>query len=469
MAAAPAGAATLRARNGATVRHGVQHFRSRTDLRAPQIVIDKRRSRPLGGLVVTDVHGGPSQQGPLLLDQTGRLIWFLPLSPKPTASRRAFNVRVQSYQGRPVLSFWQGTVIGDHGRGSYAIYDSTYRRLYTVKAAHGQQADLHEFLLTDRGTALFSCYGRAQGRVRVAGGWRRVPYTYGIVQEVDVASGRLLFEWRSDRHIPLSDSYKPLPRKSGQDWDYFHVNSIAIDPSDQNLIISGRNTWACYKVDRRSGRVIWKLGGRRSDFRMGRGTRFIYQHDAELHPGGLLSVFDNRGGPPRHGFSRAVLLSVDERRRRVTLRHSCSHHPQVYSDALGSVQLLAGGDIFVGWGRSTNFSEYSARGALLFDGHLAAGASSYRAFLSSWQGAPGSAPAAVAVRSGSTGTVHVSWNGATEVRRWGVIDAASGASLGAALANWFETAITVPNAPPSLKVAAYDAGGRQLATSPAFH
>ncbi len=273
-------------------------------------------------------------------------------------------MNVGTYRGKPVLSWFQGVVTGSHGvgygLGHYQIVDTNYRPVATVSGQNGFQGDLHEFILTPEGTALFTCYGSAVANMRIGGVAHQVPYLFGVVQEVDVATGKLLFQWRTDQHVPLTDSYKAPVLQPGWVWDYFHINAISIDPSDGNLVISGRNTCACYKVNRRTGKVMWRLGGKHSDFQMAAGTRFYYQHDVNMHDDGVMTVFDNEGGPPqRAAHSRALVLNVDQRRRQVTLRHAFQHQPQVYSDALGSVQPLAGNDWFVGWGRSTNFTKYS--------------------------------------------------------------------------------------------------------------
>jgi hypothetical protein len=462
-------APVLTAQSGATVSGGVQHFRSCPGMLAPEVVIDHRVHGSLGGLVITEIHGGPSQSGPLIVDQSGRIVWFQPLSPTPSAAHRAFNVQVQRYRGRPVLTWWQGAVVAGHGQGSYVLMDTSYRQVAEVRAARGRQGDLHEFVVTSAGTALFTCYGLAEGYVRERGVRRRVKYWVGYVQEVDIESGKLLFEWRSDRHIALAESYVSSSALIGGAWDYIHVNAISVDPRDGNLIISGRNTWACYKVSRKTGRVLWRLGGRRSDFRMGGGTHFAFQHDVKLHPGGRLTLFDNEGGPPRElSHSRALVLAIDERRRRVRHVRTFNHHPQVYSDALGSVQPLAQGRYFVGWGRATNFTEYSKSGAVLFDGHLTPGASSYRAFRQSWSALPQTSPLVAVLRSGSTATLYVSFNGATALARWHVFGGTRAGSLsmiGTAPVVGFETEITVPDAPAWLAVEAHDASGRVLGRS----
>jgi hypothetical protein len=459
----------LRSFRGGTVKGGVRRFRSRPDLMAPEVTITTPRHGSLGGLVVTEIHGGPSQTGPLILDQNGDIVWFLPLSPQPSSEHRAFNVQVTSYQGKPVLAWFQGAVVDGHGQGSYVIADSSYKQIAQVSGQNGYQGDLHEFVLTPQGTALFTAYGTAQTMMTVNGSAQNVSYFYGVVQEVDVASGKLLFEWRSDDHVPLSNSYVPPTTLLGGSWDYFHINAISIDPTDGNLVISSRNTWACYKIDRSSGDVIWQLGGKQNNFSMGSGTHFEFQHDVKLHPGGLMTVFDNAGGPPQEeSQSRALVLKVDEANRRVALGHAYTHHPAIYSSALGSVQPLGGGRWFVGWGRSTAFTEYAANGKVLFDGHLTQGASSSRAFLQKWTGSPPTPPDLVMVRDGGDATLYASWNGSTALARWVVHGGASAGELsvlGSAPSAGFETGITLPSAPAYVSVSACDAHGRVLATT----
>jgi Arylsulfotransferase (ASST) len=465
--AAGASLPTLRSRRGGTTVKGIQHFRSRPDLRPPEIVIDVHAKHVIPGFVFTDCHGGVAQQGPMILTDTGRLVGFQPLSATPTPAHRAFSVRVQTYQGKPVMTWFQGGVVAAHGQGHYVICDERYHRIAEVHAGNGYQGDLHEFLLTDRGTALFTAYGEAVGAYPGTG--RRGKYFYGIVQEVDVASGKVLFQWRSDQHVALADSYYPPPTNAANTWDYFHVNGIAIDPSDGNLVISSRNTCACYKVDRKSGRVIWTLGGKRGDFHMGHGSRFYFQHDITLHPGGVLTIFDNEAGPPeKSSQSRGLVLQIDERRKTARLRRQFHHKPPVLSDALGSVQQLDQGHTFMGWGTSSYFTEYAPGGAVLFDGHLTPGTLSYRAFKQSWTGTPTTVPSLASKRTGAGATVYASWNFATEVVGWVVLtghDPGRLTAVGVAKLAGFETEISLPRAHKYVAVAAIDRSGTVLARS----
>lgn len=457
------------------VSGGVKRFRSRPDLLAPDVVVDRPARSPLRGVIVTESHAGPPQSGPLVLDGNGRIVWFNPVAADPASPLKAFNVSVQQYRNRPVLCWFEGVVAGGHGvgygQGHYEIVNTSYEPIAQVFAEGGLQGDLHEFFLTDQGTAIFSAYGTATTSMQINGSVQNVPYLYGVVQEVDVPSGKLVWQWRSDRHIALSESYAKPVVGPGWIWDYLHLNAISIDPSDGNVLISGRNTSTCYKINRRSGKVMWRLGGKHSDFPLSASTRFHYQHDINIHPGGVLTLFDNEGGPPQYAASsRALVLSLDEKRRRVRLAHQFHHSPPVYSNALGSVQPVGDDEWFVGWGRSTNFTRYSSTGEVLFDGHLSAGSSSYRAFLQSWTGTPTAPPDIAVARSGSAATVYASWNGASSLSEWMVLggpDAGSLTALGIAPMEGFETAIALDPAPAYIAVSACAVGGRELATSPA--
>jgi hypothetical protein len=459
-----------------------QHFTSRPDLRPPQILVSTRPPDPRHeSFVFTDTHGGNSQQGPLIIDRSGELVWFNPVSAHGTTGQRVFNVRVQSYRGEPVLTWWQGKIVGAHGQGHYEIVDESYRQVGRVQAGNGYLGDLHEFRLTDEGTALLTSYGQAVGPIprHQGDGLRQGTYLYGVVQEVDVATGKVLLEWRSDHHIPVEASmHLPTPADPKVPWDYFHVNSIAVDPSDGNLLISGRNVWACYKVHRRTGEVMWTLGGRLSDFVQGDGARFAFQHHVIPHGDGLVTIFDNESGPPNQATqSRGLVLSLDRGRRQATLVREYLHDPPVLSEALGSVQALEPGGAFIGWGDSSYFTEYDVQGNVVLDARLAPGVTSYRAFQDIWHGRPHHVPKMAIKRRSSSGAgavsgaadVYASWNGATVHRRWRVLGGPHRGAVDRVLAHGrvtgFETRLAVSNPARWMAVEALDGDGHRLSRS----
>ena len=366
------------------------------------------------------------------------------------------------------MTYWLGPMVSGHGEGDYYLYDQSYRQVAKVKAGNGYRGDLHEFRLTSRGTALLTAYGTAHAEITSSDGRRRLALRAVLLR--DRPGGRRRDRAgadavASDEHVALDASYEKPPDSAAKSWDYFHINSIEVDPDDGNLIISGRNCWAFYKVDRHTGEVIWRCGGRDSDFRMGPGTTFRFQHHVVPHGHGVFTVFDNEGGPPQEeSQSRGLVLHVDERHRRVRFLRALHHRPGVYSSALGSVQKLEHGGIFMGWGVSTWFTEYDRHGRVLLDARLEpVGVNSYRAFQNRWSGRPHWPPRIATERSGRRVTVYVSWNGATVHRSWQVLGGGHGADLQPIrthAVDGFETAIVLDEAPARVAVRALDERGQ---------
>ena len=239
----------LQSAPSAATEGAAQVFRSRPDLRPPTITVDVRSNRSGQTSVLTDSHAGPAQQGP----DDHRRQWRPGLVP-PAVRRVATPGRGHStcsvdVQGQQVLGWFQGAVVEAHGQGHYELFDSSYNKVGQVHAKNGYQGDLHEFVMTPEGTALFTCYGQAPANLSRFGGLSHGSYFYGVVQEVDAEHGQAgVRVAQRPARWPRRVLLKPVDPQST--WDYFHINSIDVDPTDGNLIISGRNTWAFYKVDR---------------------------------------------------------------------------------------------------------------------------------------------------------------------------------------------------------------------------
>ncbi len=194
---------------------------------------------------------------------------------------------------------------------------------------------------------------------------------------------------------------------------------------------------------------------------------FSWQHDASMPGPDLLTLFDNASAPPEEKQSRALVLHVDTRARRVrrvTLRRAYTHPAGLLADNQGSMQLLPDGRAFVGWGAQPYFSEFAEGGELLLNGQFPLNDQSYRAFTSGWSGHPADRPAVVVRPNPARGSaVHVSWNGATEVETWAVLAGKNPSALVAAGSQrraGFETMISVNSEGPYFAVAAHDSSGR---------
>src|ERR671920_686415 len=445
---------------------GAWVFRSRPDLSPPVAEVASRAHDTAPGYVfVAPQTGGAGQGGSLIVDDRGEVVWFRPL---PVLLGRAMDLKVQSYKGSPVLTWMEtpGEVASEYG-----IADSTYREIARIRAANGYDGDHHEFHISPQDTALITIYSPVPVDLTPFGGLQSGLAWQGIIQELDIETGEVLFEWRSLEHVGLDETYAGLMQDGRSGFDYFHINSIDVD-HDDNLLVSARETFAVYKIDRGSGEIIWRLGGKKSDFEMQEGSRFAFQHDARRLPDGTISIFDNgttvfdNGTPRAVEDSRAIVLDVDEKRMTASLVHEYTHPDGQKADAAGNTQVLPNSNVFVGWGRALAISEFDHDGKMLFDLRLPAENRSYRAFRFPWSGNPDDRPTAVAERtSGDEVRLFASWNGATEVASWEVLAGPGPGrlkSLGSNPQDGFETAMLVRTSHSYVGVQAKDSSGRIL-------
>ncbi len=214
------------------------------------------------------------QTGALIMDQAGNPVWFRPLDSIFTQNT---DFRVQSYNGRPVLTMWQGTIsgtqsahpnlpAGDPEPGAFfQILNQNYNVIKRVKAKRGFTADVHEFTITQRHTALFTAVKQVPVDLTPYGGPANGYVDNYSIQEVDLATGRLLFFWDVLEHVNPADSMLPASSATSSHniWDCFHVNSVEEGPNN-TLLISMRNMWAIYHVDKETGNIIWQLGGKKA-------------------------------------------------------------------------------------------------------------------------------------------------------------------------------------------------------------
>jgi hypothetical protein len=457
----------------------LDHFTSQPALLPPRITAPARPGAGLapGDIFLTplpspEVHPGSDNEltihpvgpgGPMIVTRSGRLVWFDQLPPPTVAT----NFGPERLHGREVLTWWQGKVtIAAFGEGEGVIASPSYRILKIVHTGNGYAADLHEFMVTNSGQAYFTIYSPISVHLPGTPAGQRSRLLDSIVQEVDLRTGLVMWEWHAYGHVSLRDSYATAANSAS--LDAYHLNSIQV-LSGGRLLISARDTSAVYEVDQRTGAIVWTLGGRDSSFRLGRGARFWFQHDARLLPGDRVSLFDDEAGPPAKArASRGLILSLNLRRRTASLLHQYRvSAPGDLADSEGSLQTLAGGDRFAGFGSSRYMAEFSASGRLRYRASLPVDDGSYRAFLYPWQATPLAPPTVVERRaSPSRVDVYASWNGATTVARWEVLGASGGGrwrELATVQDRSFETRLTLRSRATKLLVRALSAHGRVLA------
>ena len=425
VAAIAAPTAAARRTTTGTLSAAARSYLSRPDLEPPLLHVTAHNGPSVGRVLLAPfnlaaaVSGTPSESqfGALIVDDDGYPLWFRPSKPGLTI----IDLRVQTYRGRRVLTWYEGHVLDSYG-GEWVVADTSYRQIARIKAGNGYRGDLHECLLTSRGTALITIYSQLKADLTSIGGPVDGKAVEGIIQEIDVKTGKVLFEWHSLTDVALTETYTPEIGAAGN-VDYFHLNSIGVD-HDGHLLVSARNTCTIYKLDRKTGAVMWRLGGKKSDFTIGPTAVFGYQHDARRHDDGTITMFDNAAFAPGPAgslgpTSRPLRLSLDMASMTASLVEEFSVGENRIAFAMGNLQQLPGDSAMIGWGTAGAASEVSNEGLVRWDAHFDPGTASYRAYRARWVGRPSVPPDAV-VAAGADGSryVYVSWNGATEVARW---------------------------------------------------
>jgi hypothetical protein len=413
--------------------------------------------------------------GPEILEANGTPIWEDPLGQYIKADGYgrqvvAMDFHTDTYERRPVLVWWQGYITPNgFGNGDWEIANQHYQVIAQIKPPPGFELDFHEIQLTPNGMAYIIATRTLNLSLTCCGGPANGSLYDEVVFEINVKSGKIVWGWDPLQHVRLKESYSGIP-KSGP-WDPYHLNSISFGPSGAP-IVSARNTWAAYWIDRANGKVFATLGGKHSSFNLGPGARFAWQHDVRQQPNEQISIFADEAAPPEAKQSRALMLTLNWAKHSATVAHEYFLPKPALAGSQGNVEREANNNLFVGWGQLPDFSEYSPSGQLLYYGYLPGPDESYRTYRAPWIGLPAGSPAILAKVSapGST-SVSASWNGATQIVSWQLLAGASATALsptGPRVArSGFETEITTTNPGPFYAVQAIDAAGKVLGTSPA--
>lgn len=435
------------------------------------------------------------QTGALIMDQAGNPVWFKPVDSKYTIR----DFKVQCYHGHPVLTLWQGKIsgtqsanpelpLGDPKPGAFfQVINQNYQVIKTVTAKKGYTSDDHEFIITERNTALFITIKLVAADLSPYGGPKEGYFDNYAIQEVDLDTGQLLFFWDALSHVDPADSMVPASSATSSNniWDCFHINSIEEGPDD-TLLISMRDMWAIYNIDKKTGNIIWQLGGKQSDFNFGPNATFSWQHDARYRSGNRISLFNNAccassSSPPR-GPSHGLILQLDYQYMTAKVDRTYFHDPALSVSHQGDMQKLPNGNQLIGWGMQPFLSEFKNAGNtkenpslnLIYDMQYSGGNFSYRAFKNEWVGLPLYPPdIAVYPLCKDTAIVYASWNGSTETVSWQVLAGPTPYTLSvvvfSAPRTGFETDINVHSTGPYFQVNALDSEGKVIGRSWIVH
>ncbi len=479
----------------------VWNFVSAPDLHPMKVTVDINKAGSESGLIFVAPYTAfdatmIGQTGALIMDQAGNPVWFRPLDSRFTQNT---DFRLQSYKGKPVLTMWQGTIsgtqsanlnlpAGDPEPGAFfQIINQNYKVIKKLTAKNGFTADVHEFTITKRNTALFTAVKQMPADLTRYGGPTDGYIDNYSIQEVDPATGKLLFFWNVLAHVDPVDSMLPASSATSSNniWDCFHINSVEELPNN-TLLISMRNMWAIYLVEKKRGKILWQLGGKKSDFTFGSNATFSWQHDARFRDRTSISMFDDAccatPSSPPEGPARGLILQLDFQTMTAIVDRTYYHDPTLYVPSQGNVQKLSNGNQFVGWGQEPYLSEFRNAGNteknpslnLLYDMKFPNQNISYRAFKSKWVGLPHYPPSIVVNLSREDkAIVYASWNGSTETVAWQVLVGPKPNKLAIVITctprTGFETDVEVHSVGPYFQVKALNSSDQVIGTSQIVH
>ncbi len=246
------------------------------------------------------------------------------------------------------LSYYEWTAPGTSAaENRYYLMDNGYAVVDSFRTGNGYVTDGHELLILENGHALMMSYDFQTVRMDtiVAGGDPNAVVTGLIIQELD-ADKNVIFQWRSWDHFEITDADSNIDL-TAPNVDYAHGNAIAVD-HDGHLLISSRNMSEITKINRQSGEIIWRWGGKKNQFTFINDDRgFAYQHHIRVLPNGNYTLFDNGNflNPP---YSRALQYEIDEQNLTATLvweYASTSFYP-----FMGNATRQEDGRTLIGWG-----------------------------------------------------------------------------------------------------------------------
>lgn len=479
-----------------------QEFVSRPDLKPPEFDVtrgDAWESESIADdeyiFLTPNFDTDTPASAAMIVDMNGEVVWMDP-SGQHDDDAGHFDLRPQEYQGEQILTYFKGPASGGWGYGDIYLMDDSYQVFNTVTTGGSlppHETDFHDMTITGDGTMLLLAYVATQTDLTEVGGAENGWVQDAVIQEVDMETGDVLFEWSALDHIPVTDSMLDFDEEhqaqeddeddddaelgtQEQPFDYFHINSATLD-DDGSILVSARHTHAVYQLDRDTGAVQWILGGKSSDFEMSDEAVFKWQHSAARATDGTLTLLDNHTKEDDGESSRGLRLKVDDEAMTASVVTEYAPPEERPAGSMANTQPLDNGNMMVGWGAQPYYSEFSDEGELLYDvchgdacheAKYDGGGGSYRAYKGQWEGDPNTAPDVV-IQESDNGQqrAYVSWNGATEVDRWRLIageDADNIVQQTSVNKASFETSIPVLQESEYIAVQALDTNGDVLAS-----
>ncbi len=274
------------------------------------------------------------------------------------------------------------------GIEGYLAMDSSYAVVDTFRCRHGYATDEHGIEILDNGHYMLIAKDFQQMDMSklVEGGREQATVVGNHIQIMDTHDN-VVFEWRCWDHFNIEDAeHQDL---TAQTIHPYHINAATFD-LDGHILISSRHLSQITKIDRHTGKIIWRLGGVQNQFEfLNDENKFSYQHDIRPVSGMPLhyTLFDNGNyhNPPH---SRALELKIDTVFMNAYKMWEYKPEAPRHAVWMGNVQRLPNGNTLINWAERDlpKVTEVDPQGKLLFEGDFKTKALCYRSFRFDWLG-----------------------------------------------------------------------------------
>lgn len=281
--------------------------------------------------------------GPVIIDNTGRAVWYLFFP----------NGVLNSFQAHDNGRY---TILGARDSlNLFRVLDELGNEVSQIGCV-GFDTRFHDVRILANGDYWVSCNDTRRMDLTSIGGIDTADVTGTVIQHVS-ASGGVQFQWNAFDHFAITDL--ELAGRIGPNVNFTHGNGIEFD-ADGNLLLSFRSLNEITKVNATTGDVMWRFGGIRNQFTLVNDSKgsFEQQHGLRRSGPGQIQFLDNANGPP----SRFVRYLIDEATMAATLVLDFRDAPDTWTPVGGSTQYYDNGHGLVSFGRAGRVVEVDAAG-----------------------------------------------------------------------------------------------------------
>jgi hypothetical protein len=243
-----------------------------------------------------------------------------------------------------------------YGQKKFYLMNQDFQLVDSIPFPTGYNIDIHDVNVLANGHYLLLCM---EERVKdlsgvVEGGKTNARLISAVLVETD-RTGAIYWQWKALDHFAVTDGTSDVDLTQNA-IDFTHANSF-LEDSDGNILISFRFFDEITKIEKSTGNIIWRFGGKlckNNQFKYLNDTidgfyGFSHQHSINLLPNGNILLFDNGNLKPNQ-YSRAVEYQLNTTAKTALKVWEYRPDPDVYVFSMGSARRLLNGNTMVSFG-----------------------------------------------------------------------------------------------------------------------